>query len=466
MLMSKRQARRGSGKASDPHNGMRNGRGRPMKRLDQLKPPRRVRTLQASLIHKQLTAEVEPARIISALEALPVEIIEQIFFHCLELNLPRASVHLARALSRPSVYSALVLFAYFEADSSARVETRHFLPATYRPIGFDDQLRLQRDILRSRWCTWEFLHSCMPALARLAMVRHWHREREQLTAARSAGARQKHLDAYVELPDPDVLLPAIDDISGMERHFRLRSAMLPDKPHDEAAAADPPSTHPPLIIETTHLSNIAGQTPGQPNEVSLSHVEQSVLAAHIIPDNLVLRKPWTDTSIKLLQLLRQAVRFGACAAVPSPQAMFEGMASAVQEGNDKALLVLLELYDTVVQQRHPDQPLPLHLLHVACKASTLPAGRQSRMMSLLLRGAVENVPADDDILTRWAIHTANSTRAEHDLLVARRVLKHMENQGGPNDPSGRASGAQGDEHWSPASFTEEIGYLERTSAEV
>ncbi|KAJ6150323.1 hypothetical protein N7471_001522 [Penicillium samsonianum] len=52
-------------------------------------------------------------RRISLLEALPVEIIEQIFLHSLNLNFPRASPFLSRALSGEHIYRALILLAFW-----------------------------------------------------------------------------------------------------------------------------------------------------------------------------------------------------------------------------------------------------------------------------------------------------------------------------------------------------------------
>ncbi|OAP55391.1 hypothetical protein AYL99_10364 [Fonsecaea erecta] len=460
MLMPPRQRRRGKrtpNEVSDSNNSTRSGRGRPMKRPGQLRPSRKARTLQANIIQQQLTAEVETPRKLSALEALPVEIIEQIFFHALELNLPRASVHLARALSRPPVYSALVLFAYFDASLTRRVEPRYFAPATFRPIELDDRIQLQEDILRTRWCTLEFLQSCLPVLTRLTMVTCWRLEKESGEET-ACGITTVNSDSHHDG------LPPIEDASGMEHYFRPRSAMLPSAQQDEASTANAQHGYPPLIINGERCIRVKSL---RPKAILRNTQPRSVLAAYVIPEQIVLRKPWTDTNIKLLQLLRQALRFWPCrddmhcAVVPSPQSMFGGMANAIHEANELALLVLLEVYDTLVRRRYPDQPLPLRLFHQACSEPTLPVRLQCKMIGLLLRAAAEHVPADDEILTRWAIRvTSSSTAVEHDLSVARRVLKHMESRGAPNDPAGRALGPGGE-----PSFTEEIGYLQRDDRE-
>ncbi|OAL39224.1 hypothetical protein AYO20_01542 [Fonsecaea nubica] len=450
MLMPRKHIRRGGDTTSDTNDGVRHRRGRPMKRVDQLKPSRTARTIRANLIHEQLTAEVEPRKKVSALESLPVEIIEQIFFHCLELDLPRASVHLARALSRPSVYSVLVLFAFFEADETSHVETRHFSPATFRLIGFDEQRRLQEAILVTRWCTPEFLQSCIPALNRLAMVRHWHRERELLTAARSAGILWTRGGQSAQLADPDILLPAIDDEIGMQDYFSFGLA-IPDIKWLGAVTYDSINTSPSLFIKTTYLSDHPVRSQPQPKEVWLERLMKSVLAVHTIPEHLVRRKTWTYRDIGLLRLLLSALGtrdsslpdnkdWGPIRRGPSPQATFEGMANAVREGNRMALEVLIDVYNSIVKHEYPDQPLPLRLFHLVCERAQDPAkgtGLQGSIISLLLDNAAEQVPADDEILTHWAIHVTNSaaTTKHHHITVATatRLLQHMENQGHPSN---------------------------------
>ncbi|KAJ6122044.1 hypothetical protein N7512_004509 [Penicillium capsulatum] len=53
-------------------------------------------------------------RALSMLEALPVELIEQIFFYSLNLNLPRASPALAAALTSERIYGLLILLACWD----------------------------------------------------------------------------------------------------------------------------------------------------------------------------------------------------------------------------------------------------------------------------------------------------------------------------------------------------------------
>jgi hypothetical protein len=234
------------------------------------------------------------------------------------------------------------------------------------------------------------------------------------------------------------------------------------------------------------------------------HQGVSILAARVIPDH-VLVAPWTDTRLTLLQLLRQGLRFlrSDHVLIISAKALFEGMASAIRQRNEKALLVLLELHFAVMKL-HPGQdqeyfdrstlppsgrhlvgpfahPLPLELFHLACgqpqtnrrtdtntntqtdddeeyittrlqedlqnhqQDSDRGRGSTARILSLLIREGLDSIPADDPVLTRWAIHatqsrcrhnrtqSSSSMSSPHDddeAALARWVLSHM---AGTND---------------------------------
>ncbi|KAL2808984.1 hypothetical protein BJX63DRAFT_407198 [Aspergillus granulosus] len=112
------------------------------------------------------------ARSKSPLESLPTEIIQEIFLRCLEVNLPRASLHVARALSDPVIYSWLIRLAFSVAkpggddeedeDERAPFITRHFLPP-YAIVGYiepAEMVALRTQILGCRWCTLPAIRDC------------------------------------------------------------------------------------------------------------------------------------------------------------------------------------------------------------------------------------------------------------------------------------------------------------------
>lgn len=100
-----------------------------------------------------------PARI----ECLPVEIIQTIFLHCVEFNLPRASIHIARALSDPIIYTWLIRLAFtIDNHESRGILTPEYLPPPLDFLGLSKQERtgLQSTILGSRWCTLPLMRKC------------------------------------------------------------------------------------------------------------------------------------------------------------------------------------------------------------------------------------------------------------------------------------------------------------------
>ncbi|KAL2838247.1 hypothetical protein BJY01DRAFT_220158 [Aspergillus pseudoustus] len=112
------------------------------------------------------------ARPKSPLESLPTEIIQEIFLRCLEVNLPRASLHIARALSDPVIYSWLIRLAFSVAkaaeddgddeDEREPFITRHFLPP-HAIVGYvqpAEMKELRTRILGCRWCTLPAIRNC------------------------------------------------------------------------------------------------------------------------------------------------------------------------------------------------------------------------------------------------------------------------------------------------------------------
>ncbi|KAL4878926.1 hypothetical protein BJY04DRAFT_106712 [Aspergillus karnatakaensis] len=101
------------------------------------------------------------------LEELPAEIIQEIFLRCVDINLPRASIHLARALSNPIIYRWLLRLSFSKAwcratdHGGTEFFTRHFLPphAIVGTLTPDELTHLRTRILECRWCTLPLIRS-------------------------------------------------------------------------------------------------------------------------------------------------------------------------------------------------------------------------------------------------------------------------------------------------------------------
>ncbi|KAK2786188.1 hypothetical protein FQN52_007933 [Onygenales sp. PD_12] len=96
------------------------------------------------------------------LERLPVEIVQKIFFECLEINLPRASLPIALALSNDVIYTWLIRLAFSSNNESALTDffTKPYLPLDYFSLTAPQRATLQTEILKCRWCTLPLMRKC------------------------------------------------------------------------------------------------------------------------------------------------------------------------------------------------------------------------------------------------------------------------------------------------------------------
>lgn len=421
---------------------------------------KRLKALSTAMLEEE---EVKTVKTKSALEYLPVELIHQIFFYCLEVNLVLASPYFMHALSDAAIYKSLILLAFFDDDEYHPVERKHFLPASYRFIDIREKLTLQKSVLRCRWCTSRLITECLPALTRLKIVQEWFAEKERI--------KPYHVDDRsdrVILERKEVaVLPDLDDYEALMRHF------FADR-NEFDVGLNVVSANPNFPRIITWSYTVAGK---EKIRKSLG-TSTSILAARHVPTRLLLGAPWTQEKIHLLQLLRQGHRFiqSAFWLDISPDHLFKGMANAIEEDNDLALITLLELHYAAfrrdrftVDDLRPHQqlftvpfshPIPTKIFHLAAKQSTNP----SKTIATLLREGIDSVPRDDPILTSWAIRARSSGDK-----VATWLLKHMEGTqnyglGGRDSPlfiNGELNPrrADGQYPFTDRSFTAELGYI-------
>jgi hypothetical protein len=98
------------------------------------------------------------------LELLPAELLEKIFFYSLEVNLPRASLHIAQILSKPIIHKWLIRLAFSSSNQSSRNDffTPEFLPPPldYWALNTTERACLQTEILSCRWSTLSLFRQC------------------------------------------------------------------------------------------------------------------------------------------------------------------------------------------------------------------------------------------------------------------------------------------------------------------
>ena len=408
-------------------------RGRPKLSFAQLAKSRQQR--RREFMERQ-EESWEPVAMSCPFEQLPVELLQQIFFYSLEMNLPRSSRKLMDALSHDSIHRSLMLFAFFDDDGKHPVEVHHFLPAQYRILDIEEKIRLQRNILSSRWCTLDRVEACLPTLTRLKMVQERDAEDKRQQPYLEDVKTSPIVSDRPEFAD----LPALDDDAGLQQHFFANKNEFDIG--DNIAKANP--CFPRIIRWDFTLSN------NDKIRKSLA-TSTSVLCVRHIPSKLLAGTSWTENRLRFLQLLRQGHRFiqRDFYLDISADDMFEGMADALRENNYEALVTLLELHNAAFLQKRVSvsagspieakaniseqntnaapnfrlyaspfsHPLPIELFHIAARKTKDP----SLYIAALLREGIDSVPTDDPILTGWALRAAD----RKDKL-AKWLLKHME----------------------------------------
>ncbi|EPS28563.1 hypothetical protein POX_f07646 [Penicillium oxalicum] len=228
----------------------------------------------------------------SRLEALPVEILQLIFFYSLEINLPRASPYLARALSKPIVYTWLIRLAFSSANTSSRqgLFTPDFLPP---PLDFWDMAcpgrqRLQTQLLECRWCT-------------LPLMRRCQREYVEHVIRRKCANLSFSDEGKLLLGSFDDIFNDLEGCDRAPRGFRGKGDLvLPARlPGEES----PPTVDRKVAI-WLHLGAVQVR---EPNEVFYENDLFQLpcapaLGAGRIPDKL-LQEPWSEEQFQFLELL-------------------------------------------------------------------------------------------------------------------------------------------------------------------
>jgi hypothetical protein len=404
-------------------------RGRPMKRASELATTKKRahgETFETTRQLRNIMKNTEAPSVVSALERLPVELIQQIFLHSLELNLPRSSISLARSLSKESIYTSLILLAFFDDDGKHPVNESLFKPAQYRQLDLAEKLRLQTSILDSRWCTFQRLQSNLPALSRLVMAQAWHEERERELLI---DVTRPELPPISPTLQAVASLPALSDVHAVEHHFLARS---PGSLSDDLGEAKESSSYMPSIRTWTSSKSKDGQA------YKTFGGMRKILNTHYIPPKLLQGSPWTSERIAFLKLIWPSWRIPQTDFVlkVSLVAFFGGMASAITECNTEALSFLLDLHFDAFLNEAPhtivtdsgqvrsavsfSQPIPLELFHLATKQQE----HSTELIGLLCSKGIYTF-RDDAILTKWALGTRRGNNNNNND-TAEGLLKYME----------------------------------------
>ncbi|KAJ5484890.1 hypothetical protein N7539_004878 [Penicillium diatomitis] len=230
----------------------------------------------------------------SRLEALPVEIIQAIFLHSLEINLPRASPYIARALSKPILYTWLIRLAFSSANASSQQGffTPDFLPPPldFWNVTWQCRQRLQTQILECRWCTWPLMRRCQ-------------REYVEHVLRRKCADLVFTDEAQLVLGSLDASFNDLEGADWAPRGYRGKGDLILPAYLPNEDAATPPTVNRKVAI-WLHLGAVQIRFLNDVfYEDDLFQLPcGSALGAGQIPDKL-LQEPWSEEQFQFLQLL-------------------------------------------------------------------------------------------------------------------------------------------------------------------
>ncbi|KAF7505758.1 hypothetical protein GJ744_000429 [Endocarpon pusillum] len=371
-------------------------RGRPMMTASALKIKKHKRASPKS---------AHPVNKQSWLERLPVELLEQIFLHSLATNMALASPSLCKALSKESIYRVLILFAFFEDDERHPVEEKHFAPATYRVLGAEERLRLQKGVLNSRWCTLARVRHCLPTLTRLLIQQEWHRHRERECKQQQDLVSQ---DGHDQQRQRVSMVPPLDDEDAVNRFINVDDSVHAIYQSVEAFLAMGHFYR--YISYVDYLPNrlvnpVSWHNSTEPNSDNAQPLDFLKLLYSVLGSNFLVDAVSLRCSIE--PVIRERNHDAGCSVdVPS---LCRGIDTAVRERNHDALDLLLEIYHSFNDNNTDDQGvstlnhLPVGIIHRATRQ-----GDDSEWILRLLARYSEldgtiTLPRDDKVLTKWAL---------------------------------------------------------------
>lgn len=268
---------------------------------------------------KLWTQSAAPSRI--SLQSLPMEILQYIFFDCLEINLLRVFPQLACAMSNKRIYSCITMLAIWEEPSPIyhtlqsmdertgacleRTEgkiLKAFRPVGYRYLSTIEKARLQSQILNCRWATLELISSCVVKCAGLGQLLETH-------------------DDNPQMQEPDLIR-----ILNSRENTLLRSYLQ--------------------IASVRNNRSLWWSLNFHVNGNFDPVIFRNVACVFSIPEKAIDKRPWSSRKVELFKLLRLLLYQGTSPAPIQPysrEVLHAGVHQAIVEDNPSMVERLLEL---------------------------------------------------------------------------------------------------------------------------
>ena len=340
---NKARAKQGTNIGEAPQDKIRE---RPHKRSRISSKPTKTTTMQ------------QPTLKLSRLESLPTELLTDIFFLCLNVSLPQASLHLGNTLGSQSLKVELFLKAFTSEDDDLlhRDELCNILEVEKQDSVREQIGYLQSRILRLRWLDWGFVKLCMEAFAVKVLMRAL--KDQPWTWMDGMPVQRKVIEAFVH----GIFAPEV--LEAKKIMIRQRGIMEELNPPPE-----------PLITASLRVWRWDSLTTGNQLTLGLGPRQGYILLMSSplevkdlteldncdtfcwrlffpmetcdIPKKL-LRGPWTDSKVNLLEALVGATSFIDWEGSLSGETAMQGLEDAVREGNFRAVDILTS--ESVVSQ--------------------------------------------------------------------------------------------------------------------
>ncbi|OQD86061.1 hypothetical protein PENANT_c008G00530 [Penicillium antarcticum] len=347
----------------------------------------------------------------SMLEALPYEVIEQIFLYSLELNFPRASPFLSQALSRENVYRILILLAFWRdlrTYPGSKTINRMMAPFDYTPLEEDERKTLQEAVLKCKWCTIDRVLQRIPDMQILTIHRSWINagivvdEHQNEDFKRFMDRKLEFQSVFHGMGEPQnkAVGPA------KERIRQIYSRLTPQchrGPYNFDLIV-----HPMVDIEIKNRElKMAMLVPALDLCSFPSHLLRGGSNGFSREDVRFLEmlrmtsRNWTDEKPKNRPITETTV---------DRKALHEGLDNAIRHYNYHALITLLKIDEFVFRYKLDAPParytIPSHLFVTAAKLppreGTTPTWR---FFEALIRASAESIPRNSPEITQWVVDT-------------------------------------------------------------
>jgi len=353
------------------------------------------------------------------LEALPRELIQQIFLYSLNLNLPRASPALAAALSREHLYNLFIILAFWDDPPSDDPPNSHprseaidgiLAPLEYKPLTLQQRTKLQEDVFRCRFCTLDRVREQIPNMIILTIHRRWINggmvmERDQ----------QEALERFMNRKDDTVRTfkakgPPFKGLPEMIGNPLMRQLASIPGPHDYE-----------LCITPMALTEIRSKT--MSTVVTWPALELRLFPPHLLRG----RNGFSPADVEFLEMLR----ITSCNTSPprgtglNPSttttldrtALHEGVTMAIRTLNFAALETLLKIDEFVVRchrsnGRHPAfYTIPSDHFLTVTRLDCDPL-QNVRLFRTLFRASAESLPINSREIMQWTLDAIRLTEED------------------------------------------------------